>query len=288
MASKSPVDARHQDSNLRPEGRRQAKTPDGSRGWDEYAAYYDWENARTLGTRDVAFWQDYTRRIGGRVLELGCGTGRITWPLARVGVPVVGIDLSAAMLDRARRRLRRGRVEAGLTRGDIRRLPFADRSFDVVIAPYGVLQSLTSDRALASAFAEVARVVKPGGRFAIDLVPDVPAWREYTRRVALKGRLGPKGPSVTLVESVRQDTRRRLTIFDHEYIEGRGAGRRVTTFQLTFRTLTIPALVRRLDRAGLRLDAVLGDYQGAPIQPDADTWIVLATRCRSGTGTLAP
>jgi ubiquinone/menaquinone biosynthesis C-methylase UbiE len=252
---------------------------DGSRGWDEYAAYYDWENTRTLGTRDVAFWQHFTTRIGGRVLELGCGTGRITLPLARAGVPVVGIDRSGAMLDRARRRLRRARAgHAVLARGDLRCLPFLESSFDIVIAPYGVLQSLTTDRALATTLADVARLLSPGGRFAIDLVPDVPAWREYTRRVALQGRLGPKGPRVTLVESVRQDRKRRLTIFDHEYIEGRGSGRRVTTFRLTFRTLPIPALARRLDRAGFRVDAVLGDYQGAPIQPDADTWIVLATR----------
>ena len=66
----------------------------GWKGWDEYAPFYDWENARTLGRRDVAFWQRVAKGAKGRVLELGCGTGRISLPLARAGIPIVGIDRS--------------------------------------------------------------------------------------------------------------------------------------------------------------------------------------------------
>src|SRR5438477_81531 len=57
--------------------------PEGWRGWDEYAAFYDWENQRTLGRRDVAFWVQVADKIRGRVLELGCGTGRVALPLVR-------------------------------------------------------------------------------------------------------------------------------------------------------------------------------------------------------------
>ena len=57
----------------------------GWKGWDEYAPFYDWENAQTLGRRDVTFWQRLAKGVKGRVLELGCGTGRIVLPLARAG-----------------------------------------------------------------------------------------------------------------------------------------------------------------------------------------------------------
>src|SRR5207237_1815167 len=77
---------------------------DGWRGWDEYAPFYDWENARTLGRRDVRFWQRRAAAVEGRVLELGSGTGRVSLPLARAGVRLVGVDRSAAMLQRARQR----------------------------------------------------------------------------------------------------------------------------------------------------------------------------------------
>src|SRR5262245_11697389 len=73
---------------------------EGWQGWDDYAPFYDWENARTLGRRDVSFWTRVASRATGPVLELGCGTGRVTRPLARAGIDVIGVDRSAAMLAR--------------------------------------------------------------------------------------------------------------------------------------------------------------------------------------------
>ena len=127
---------------------KRSKQPSGHTGWDDYAPFYDWENARTFGRRDIPFWQRLVTSRGGRVLELGCGTGRVTAPLAKTGAAtVVGIDRSEAMLTRGRQRLRRSRVsDASLLRGDIRYLPFRPGTFETVIAPYGVLQSLLRDR----------------------------------------------------------------------------------------------------------------------------------------------
>jgi SAM-dependent methyltransferase len=260
--------------------RREGGRPEGWRGWDEYAPFYDWENAQTLGRRDVPFWRGLAARTGGATLELGCGTGRILVPLARAGIDITGIDRSAEMLARARRRLRRARLEspARLTRGDVRALPFADGRFALVIAPYGLLQSLLSDRDLTATLASVHRVLAPGGTFALDLVPDVPHWREYRRRVTLAGRRTPSGPPLTLVESVRQDRRRRLTIFEHEYVEGWGRQRTVHRFTVTFRTLPVPVMLGRLERAGFGIRAVLGGYDGGPWDERAEAWIVLAEK----------
>src|SRR6187551_186129 len=104
---------------------------EGWTGWDEYAPFYDWENARTLGRRDVAYWRGIVRQEGARTLELGCGTGRLLMPMARTGAPVVGIDRSLPMLARAWRRARRLPADRrpGLVRGDIRQLPFPRHSF---------------------------------------------------------------------------------------------------------------------------------------------------------------
>ena len=129
---------------------------EGWTGWDTYAPFYDWENARTLGRRDVPFWRSVALQTRGPVLELGCGTGRISLPLARAGVSVVGIDRSAPMLERAAKRLAamrkragaRGRRRLRLVRGDIRFLPFERAQFRTVLAPYGILQSLVRDKDL--------------------------------------------------------------------------------------------------------------------------------------------
>ncbi len=257
----------------------------GWQGWDQYAPFYDWENARTVGRRDVPFWRRVAREARGPVLELGCGTGRVSLPLARAGVTLVGIDRSAPMLARTRRRAealrhRRSGGHGGglhLVRGDIRALPFDPCGFAMVLAPYGILQSLLRDRDLAATLQSVARVLEPGGRLGIDLVPDVPNWREYSNRVQLQGRTAG-GVHLTLIESVRQDRCRRLTTFEQRYIERRGRQTTEHRFDLTFRTLSVRQMAGRLERAGFVVEAVLGDYRGRPWDERAEVWIILARR----------
>jgi SAM-dependent methyltransferase len=291
---------------------------EGFEGWDDYAPFYDWENARTLGRRDVAFWRNVARQAGGPVLELGCGTGRVSIPLARDGVALTGIDRSASMLAYAQRRLRRLKTPPRLTMvlGDIRHLPFPSAGdwgpgtrdagrvirdsrlqsgrrrwksdpgspipnpgFAAVIAPYGILQSLLRERDLASTLAEVCRVLQPGGTFGLELVADLPSWEEYRRRVSLEGWRGRRGGAhVTLVESVRQDRTRRRTIFDQEFTERHRGRSRVRRFSLAFRTLSVPQMARRLENAGFEISALLGDYRGRTWDARADVWLILARK----------
>jgi ubiquinone/menaquinone biosynthesis C-methylase UbiE len=297
---------------------------EGFEGWDDYAPFYDWENARTLGRRDVPFWRHLALQAGGPVLELGCGTGRISVPLARAGVQLTGIDRSAPMLAFAQRRLRRVKrhSQVSLIQGDIRHLPFPTASrgpegpplrsserqgrplrspggrsgaslrrvaaglqarkttgFGAVIAPYGILQSLLRERDLSSTLAEVHRVLQPGGTFGLELVADLPSWEEYRKRVSLQGWRGRRGGAhVTLVESVRQDPARQRTIFDQEFTERRNGRRRVHRFSLAFRTLSVPQMRRRLERAGFEIAALLGDYRGRAWDARADIWLILARK----------
>ena len=255
------------------------KHPEGWKGWDEYAPFYDWENARTLGRRDVPFWTRTLLREAMPTLELGCGTGRLLMPMARTGVPMVGIDRSQPMLERALARAKRLPLpqRPRILRGDIRQLPFPTRTFGVVMAPYGLLQSLLRESDLESTLRDVARVLTKGGLLGIDLVPDLPTWAEYSRRVSLKGRAAD-GARVTLVESVRQDRRKRLTIFDEEFIEQRGQRVVRHTFSLTFRTLTVPEVVARVEAAGFTVETLAGDYRGTPWTPASDVWLIQARR----------
>lgn len=251
----------------------------GHEGWDAYAPYYDWENARTMGRRDVRFWEGLAQRVEGRVLELGSGTGRLTIPLRRAGIDVVGLDRSASMLARVAPRARRARsATPRIVRGDITTLPFGDRAFSLVMAPYGMLQSLLSDVVLARTLREAARVLRAGGTFGVDLVPDVPRWRQYTRKVVFFTPEGPRGLPLTLIETVRQDRARGITVFEQEYVEGRGRAKQVTPFTIRFRTLPMLRLVSRLERAGFEVDTVLGDYRGRAWDERADALILLARR----------
>ena len=246
--------------------------------WDSYAPFYDWENARTLGRRDVPFWTSVARREGGRLLELGCGTGRLLMPIARARTRVVGVDRSAEMLALANKRARRipKSRRPTLFRGDIRHLPFADQSFGAVLASYGMLQSLLSDRDLEAALAEAVRVLRPGGLFGVDLVPELPRWAAHGAREQFSGAL--RGARVRLIESVRQDRRRRLTTFHEEFIVSRRRREERRKFTLTFRSLPMPEIVDRVERAGCRIDDVLGDYRGTPWDEWAEVWVILARK----------
>lgn len=276
----SPPPRRSRPSEPTTRRRTTPRATEGWHGWDDYADFYDWENARTLGRRDVPFWHRMTGAVKGSVLELGCGTGRVTMPLAHEGVRIVGVDRSGEMLARARRRVARQRrgVRPTLVRADVRALPFPGGSFPMVMAPYGILQSLLSERDLKATLRDVGRVVAHDGIFALELVADLPSWGEYARRVSLRGRRSPGGSEITLVESVRQERARGLTIFDQEFIERRGRATRRRNFALTFRTLSVPQMSRRLVAAGFRVEAVLGDYDGGPWHRQADAWIIVARK----------
>ena len=90
-------------------------------------------------------------------------------------------------------------------RGDIRFLPFrASARFDLVMAPYGILQSLVSDRDLDATLASVRRVLAGGGTFGIDLVPDLPVWKEYRNKLRFRGsRRGGKSQVTLMSQSDR-------------------------------------------------------------------------------------
>ena len=103
-------------------------------------------------------------RIGGRILEVGVGTG-ISLPGYARSNRLVGIDLSESMLEKARARVRRhdlSNVEA-VEIGDAEALAYADNAFDVVVAQY-VVSAVPNP---ASALDEFARVCRPGGEIIV-------------------------------------------------------------------------------------------------------------------------
>jgi ubiquinone/menaquinone biosynthesis C-methylase UbiE len=103
---------------------------------------------------------------GGRVLELGCGRGIALPALDHHLAPsrLVGLDVDQALLDQARGRLRSSGTRAELVLGDVRRLPFPDSDFDLIIDFGTCFQIARADDALR----EVSRTLVAGGIFATE------------------------------------------------------------------------------------------------------------------------
>ena len=121
-------------------------------------------------------------------------------------------------------------------------------------------------------------VLRRGGTFAMDLVPDLERWSEYDRRVSLRGFRRGGTTKITLIESVTKDRSKWLTTFDQEFVERRGRTRTTHSFSLVFRTLSVRQMTGRLRRAGFTIETVSGDYTGGEWHPEAETWIVLARK----------
>jgi phosphatidylethanolamine/phosphatidyl-N-methylethanolamine N-methyltransferase len=105
-----------------------------------------------------------TNKLGGRVLEVGVGTG-ISLPLYGPNVRIFGTDISEAMLKKAKQRVAELRLKnvEGLSVMDAEKLEFPDNSFDVVMAQYVVTAVPNPEVALD----EFARVLRPGGELII-------------------------------------------------------------------------------------------------------------------------
>jgi ubiquinone/menaquinone biosynthesis C-methylase UbiE len=102
---------------------------------------------------------------GDTVLDMGCGTGRFTVPMAELGAEVTGFDLSPSMLAQLHATARDRGQEVETCEGDMAHLPFDDGTFDVVTSMLALMHIPIEDR--QRVFLEAARVLKPGGRFLL-------------------------------------------------------------------------------------------------------------------------
>jgi SAM-dependent methyltransferase len=134
--------------------------------YDKIARIYDPWSVTVV--EDVPFYLAEARRLGGPVLELGVGTGRIAIPIAAAGLDVVGVDLSAGMLEVARESAALAGVDLDLRHGDIRDPP-VEEMFPLVIAPFRSLLHLETDADRRAVLRAVVARLEPNGHFIFDV-----------------------------------------------------------------------------------------------------------------------
>ena len=100
---------------------------------------------------------------GARVLDIACGTGNVTIPLARRGALVTGLDMTPHLLEEARARPAREELRIRFDEGFAKTLPYPDGSFDMLVSMFGIMFSPLPETVAA----EMARVLRPGGRLVL-------------------------------------------------------------------------------------------------------------------------
>lgn len=99
----------------------------------------------------------------GSIIDLGCGTGNLTLPLAEAGYSLVGVDQSRAMIAEAQGKAAERRLEIPFYVADLREFSLPGRAFEIALSCCDVLNYLTEEDSLRKAFARVHQLLAPGG-----------------------------------------------------------------------------------------------------------------------------
>ena len=199
------------------------------------------------------------------VLDLCCGNGRHMVHLLRHTPHVIGLDYSAALLGFAREHVG---PSVSLVRGDMRAIPFVER-FDAVanfFTSFGYFQDEGENQAVADG---VARALKPGGRFFVDYL------NPHHVREHLEPESERESGDLRIVERRWIDNAHGRV---NKVTEVFRAGRCINESSESVRLYESAALETLFERAGLRIDAMFGDYTGAPVSPDLPRQILVGER----------
>jgi SAM-dependent methyltransferase len=236
---------------------------------------------------DIERYLGLAREAEGAVLELCCGTGRVAIPLARAGVHIVGVDISAAMLDRCRAKLSHEPEQVvssiELLQQDIVRLDLGGRTFPLAILAFNSLLLLTDRRDQQAALLRIAHHLEPGGRVAIDVInpmarpldgdPNVRPFftRHHTERNRMYTRFAAIGP-------MEADQRQRLYGW-YDELDEQGRVTR-TPYSMYWRPVFRAELELMLEASGLEVESVEGGHRGEPFAARSPRLFVVARSVR--------
>jgi SAM-dependent methyltransferase len=236
---------------------------------------------------DVEFFRASARRLGGPILDVGCGTGRVAAALALDGWPVVGIDRSEPMLALAERR------RAGLAVDVAARLELAqadltdfdlDRTFPLIVVPYRVFQFLLTPESQRSGLAALRRHLAPGGELILDLFDPrldlcVPDFRPPARSGdVVRHPVTGNDVRVECVSRVNDPVRQ---VFDEVWqsTELDAGGRQLRSLRetLSLRWTYRWEMRHLLELCGFEVVAEFGDFKGGqPAYGREQVWVVRA------------
>lgn len=256
----------------------------GTREHYDDAALYDYEYRRRRG--DVRFYVDLAEVLAGErseILELACGSGRVTAGLLRAGHTVTGLDLAPTMLAAAQRRVDRlGRASSArctLMRGDMRQFSLA-RRFPLVVMAFNSFEHLYTRVDVGACLDRVREHLAPGGHLVFDVQnPDL-RWltRDPARRWARTVFTHPTHDEKWVYSTNHDyDPVSQIVVIRLYYAprERRGRERVVRLSQRKFFPAELEAL---LAHNGFRAVQRFGDFDGTALDSDSHTQILV---CRA-------
>ncbi len=249
----------------------------------ENLSHYDipwlYEQPFVQRQEDVVYFCELAQHLEGPVLEYGCGSGRITIPLARQGSRVTAVDRSRPMLRVLSQRLNQlpasSRQRVSVLYGDMRKLR-PPGQFPLVLATFNVVAHLATFREMSRWLTQVRRVLSPGGLLCFDVALPAPEEIEADPddRVRLRPFRHPQTREwIEHDESYSYEPRTQVLVVEsHSWIRG---SQDVVTTRLALRQWFPKELESLLRYEGFSVE-LLADYTQQPAVTCRDTLVVQA------------
>jgi SAM-dependent methyltransferase len=242
----------------------------------DYAAVADIYDDFCVFDEDIPFFQRQVEPVRGPILELMAGTGRVSLPMIEAGADLTCVDSSVSMLGVFKHKLEGRDVRARLLCADVRMLPFHS-TFDMMVLPFQGFTELVGDESQRTMFSEVARLLAPLGRFVC--TSHNPAFRGGTVDGQWRelGRFRNKDRRTLVLHFRAQHSQRPDVVEGLQKIEVLDEGGGVIEsriIELEFSLVGADAIVRMGDAAGLRLEVLLGDYNGSPFDEHSSPAVI--------------
>jgi SAM-dependent methyltransferase len=257
-----------------------AKTNEANDPYTALARYYDTETAGY--DVDLPAYSRLAERFGGPMLDVGCGTGRVTFVLAQQGIAATGVDTSRPMLDRAR--VRQTHIKSAQVhwhQADVTELALDDK-FGLAIFAYNGFMHLLEQEQQIAALEKLAMHLKPGGGLAIDIANPIEMFQvEDTPSLVFERQFtDPETEQVVMQQSlatVDRATQIMNLTWVYDRIGPNGIVHRdLVPLQLRYTMASEMRLL--LQRAGFSGIELCGDYDFSPYEEESPRLFVIATQ----------
>lgn len=248
--------------------------------WDDYAFLFDWElyAINSHQTSDYKAWLKLCKRFPGKVLEIGCGSGRISSKLAQNNIDISALDKSPLLIKKMKSNHPNFPKEK-IFLGDMTSY-ILPQKYDFVFYSYSTFQYLLELEDQIKALMHINKFMNPKAYIAFDICPytcDLP--QEQQKVLLYKKYHKELKKEISMFTSHTVDRLRQITNWYDSYVlEDETGNRQVIHHHLALKGIRIEFLHLLLHHCGFKLLDIYGDFDLNEVKADSDNLIILGQK----------